>query len=508
MLVHVGAGVPGVMLVNANINAPRRVVMRPPRTHLYIEGKALEWHVNPIIFPPKAALSLATYVPIVTTGILVLKQSISLTTYVPVVTTEPGPDRTWFTEYDHKAGALPSDFTLRWDSTSGEWIVSEHRGSICMQDKTGTTLDRACSWDVPGGGSDPTGDIELLYLVNHGSSFVSSRGTGTVVRGSGSAGSEKGYVLQHDGIAEGLELLRYKGDGTNASLASAAGHQEEDAYFWWRFQVSDEAGDVRLKARAWAWDSAEPGSWGIDFLDSSADKITTDGWVGFICSNDDSMYAFFGVALDGAALEATPESGVDSSENFGGGTAGTPAAGFFDRWHDTDLTVETDGGSDGGKSLQDSTSTTNRRGHSWETPGAGRDMEVLIEFETSNSGDEIGCSARVCLDDVNENGIVAYASNGNQLWVIDHFDGNTVNLAVPTIAYSINEKLQIRLRCIGSSVKARFWKSADSEPGSWDVDETTERVVSGFPGISGSEYSGVRVHRIAVAYGGGTAAFS
>ena len=416
---------------------------------------------------------------------------------------------TWFTEYDHEADVLPSDFTLRWDSGSGDWIVTEEKGAIGLNDNTGGAADEdACSWDVPGGGGDPTGGIELYYLVQHQSSFVRARGTGSIIRGSGSAGSEKGYLLSFKGNSDEMELLRYKGDGTKSSLALVDSLQEEEEFWWWRFQVSDEGGDVRLKARAWKFGDSEPGTWGIDFLDTSADKITTDGWVGFLCEDNDSQYAFFSASENGDPAIPLGEDGVDSSENFSGGTVGNPMAGFDDRWHDTDFTVETDAGSDGGKSLQDSTSTTDRRGHVWETPGAGRDMDVLIEFETSVIGDEIGCSARQIGDSVDENGLVAYVANGNQLWVIEFYDGRTDNLGVPTISYSADEKLQIRLRVIGSSVKARFWKSADAEPGTWDVDATTLKVMSGFPGISGLQYDGVKVHRIAVAYGGGSAAFS
>ncbi len=460
---------------------------------------------------PRGKVHILGIAPTLTTGRNLFPSfgAVDVASFAPTIVIKPIGWQTWFTEYDHEADALPSDFTLRWDSGSGDWIVTEEGGAIGLQDNTGGGTDEdACSWDVPGNGSDPTNDIELLYLVNHSSSFVRSRGSGSIIRGSGSAGSEKGYLLSFDGISDEIELIRYKGDGTKSSLASASNTQIEETFYWWRFQVSDESGDVRLKARAWLFGASEPGTWGIDFLDTSADKITTDGWVGFLCEDNDSQYAFFSASENGDLAGLLGEDGVDSSENFSGGTTGNPAVGFDDRWHATDFTVETDAGSDGGKSLQDSTSTTARRGHVWETPGAGRDMEVLIEFETSVVGDEIGCSARQIGDSAAENGIVAYASNGNQLWVIDFREGNDDNLAVPTISYVADEKVKIRLRVIGSSVKARFWKSADSEPGTWNVDESTPRVVSGFPGISGSQYDGVKVHRIAVAYGGGTAAFS
>ncbi len=483
--------------IGSNIST---VVRRP-------EGSGQKVTAIPV---PRGKVHILGIVPTLKTGPNLFPSfgGVDVTTFVPQILIKPVGWQTWFTEYDHEADVLPSDFTLRWDSGSGNWIVTEEKGAVGLQDNTvGATDEDAVSWDVPGNGGDPAFDIELLWLVNHFSSFVRARGSGGIIRGSGSSGSEKGYMLTFKGNTDELDLIRYKGDGTKTSLQKSSNTQAEEVFYWFRFQVTDESGDVRLKGRSWLVGDAEPGSWGIDFLDTSSDKITADGWIGFLCEDNNSQYAFVSVGEKGDPAGVAPETGVDSSENFEGGTVGNPAVGFDDRWHDTDFTVETDAGSDGGKSLQDSTSTTNRRGHVWETPGVGRDMDVLIEVETSVIGDEIGCSARQIGDSVDENGLVAYVSNGNQLWVIDYQDGDNNNLAVPTISYSADEKLQIRLRCIDTSIKAKFWKAADAEPGPWNVDETSLRVVSGFPGISGSQYDGVKVHRIAVAYDGRTAEF-
>lgn len=425
-----------------------------------------------------------------------------------------GPTTAWqtfFSEYDHSApGALPADFTLRWDSSAGQWEVTEERGGIGMEEDTLTTLDRACSWDVPGQeGVDPTGDVELLWLVNHTSKAVRGRGNGGVLRGSGAAGSESGYVLHLVGWSNWIELLRYNGDGSSTSLGTWAVTQDDDEFFWYRMQIADEGGDVRIKCRTWAYSAAEPGTWGISFLDNTGSKITTDGWAGMFAADNEALYAVFCVGESGTAAAEPVETGTDSSENFSGGTAGQPAAGFVDHWHDTDLLVQVDAGSDGGKALLDSTSVTDRKFHRWTTPGIGRDMEVLIECETSVIGDEVGCGIRGAVKpDGAEQGIVCYASNGNLLWVISYIDGGSDNIAAPGIAYTADVKFQIRLRCIGASVKARFWLSSGAEPGPWDVDATQERNPGGYAGISGSQFDGVTIHRIAVAYGGATAAFA
>ena len=216
-----------------------------------------------------------------------------------------------------------------------------------------------------------------------------------------------------------------------------------------------------------------------------------------------------GTSSDKRTLTSGGSFALSAAANFSGGTVGNPAAGFVDRWHDTDWTVETDAGSDGGKSLQDSTSAADRKCHSWETPGVGRDMEVLVEVESSGaSTDEVGAVARGVKSSAAENGIAAYLENGVKLTVREYHDGTTTLLGAPAFTWSNNTKYTIRLRVNSTDIKARVWASADAEPGAWTSEQTTLKVVSGFPGIYGFQYSGAKCHRIAVAYGGGTAAFS
>ena len=206
MLVHVGAGMPGVMLVNANINAPRSVIVRPPRTHLRIESKAPTWQMNPTLFPPKAALALTTYVPTITTGILVAKQDIVITTYAPTVTNSLlTQDVVGLVQEDDFNRADSDTVGTGWNELEGDFDIVSNRLQAQVVNRAlveNTTRAKAIEWFFQSTMRwTGTGEHAQIGVLDY------------------QASSEDGYGLLLQDDAGNIQLQKYV-NGTRSDLGS------------------------------------------------------------------------------------------------------------------------------------------------------------------------------------------------------------------------------------------------------------------------------------------------
>lgn len=207
-----------------------------------------------------------------------------------------------FTEYS--TGAIPSDWTARWDSTT-EWTV-ELGGADKVLLWTPLANNRSlCSWNDVDADADRA-NVEILtkYKTNISSS---SQNGGAALRASGSGTAETGYVAQI--FDDNLEIRKFVA-ATTSVVASQALALSTDTFYHLRFRANGSS----LKAKIWLATDTEPASWGIDTTDTS---IAGAGWNG--------AFTFFNVSQPSYDTFAVATNG-DTASFGASGSSGTIAA--------------------------------------------------------------------------------------------------------------------------------------------------------------------------------------
>ncbi|MDI6872556.1 MAG: hypothetical protein QME79_14630 [Bacillota bacterium] len=166
--------------------------------------------------------------------------------------------------HEYVAGQQPGDWTKRWADSS--WLVKVKTGTVggkCLEDG-GASPRHAMSWDDAGEPSDTEVVIRCRSINTTGYQL------GAVVRGSGAAGSENGYVALLFHISS-FVLIKYQ-SGSGTLLASVSYPWSANTWYWIRLRASGQA----IKVRAWADGSEEPTNWLIE----TADSGLASGWAG------------------------------------------------------------------------------------------------------------------------------------------------------------------------------------------------------------------------------------
>jgi len=181
-------------------------------------------------------------------------------------TEEPATYRTNFSAYE--MGAVPNDWTPEHASGSDGWATvaqSSPAGSAVLRFDSDTSARHALSYDAAGTASD----VEVLGLFRVSELSQSPTAGGRLfLRGSGSSGSESGYLINVRDSRFGI--WRYDG-GSSARLVEW-GQPTDGQWYFARFRA---VGD-RLRARVWPADTDEPADWDADVSDGAL----TSGWVG------------------------------------------------------------------------------------------------------------------------------------------------------------------------------------------------------------------------------------
>jgi hypothetical protein len=150
----------------------------------------------------------------------------------------------------------------------------------------------AATWDdIP----DCT-DVDILTCVT--AIAIGSNNTGPAARVSGSAASETGYVVWTDFSSNQIALSRYNaGSGTTLDTYSIT--LTTSSWYWIRMRVVG----ANIKVKVWLGTrSDEPGSWHIDYDDSS--PVLSAGKVGVVdYSQDGYVHVFAANVLDGESAE-------------------------------------------------------------------------------------------------------------------------------------------------------------------------------------------------------------
>ena len=187
-------------------------------------------------------------------------------------------------------GTYPSVLTKRWNTTNETLVAansdSTATGDYTFQQEWSVAAHRLNSLDAVDSDTNRSDSEVLVRFKYTDADTFTAIPYGLVVRGSGSGGSETGYVLEMEhGNSQLLLQLTEVSSGTrtilvdaNATLSYDMDPQSGD-YIYIRFRVNGSS----LKYRAWTTESnqygsmQEPDFWWVEHTDSTH---TANGWVG------------------------------------------------------------------------------------------------------------------------------------------------------------------------------------------------------------------------------------
>lgn len=170
-------------------------------------------------------------------------------------------------EFSGGPGGIPTDWTQRWSTTGVTW--TEDAGGFLRAVKT-TAGRTALSWND----TDASDDIEVLAKVRSSVFSDASTYPSVVLRGSGAAASESGYVfaIQTGVGVQRIGLFKYVGGVSTEIVSPVIKAMTTNTWYWIRCR----ANGTGLHMRFWADGDAEPGTWDI----SETDPSLSSGWAG------------------------------------------------------------------------------------------------------------------------------------------------------------------------------------------------------------------------------------
>lgn len=219
------------------------------------------------------------------------------------LTTKPATYRTNFSTYE--TGTVPSDWTPEHASDADDWAAVDEQspaGSAVLRFDSDTSARHALSYDQVG----TAADTEMLGLFRVSDLSQSPTAGGRLVlRGSGSAGSESGYLFNVRDSRFGI----WKYDSGGDDRLTEWGDPSDGQWYFARFRATSD----RLRARVWPANADEPSDWDADVTDSSL----TSGWVGVGSYSefaDDWGYLSVGVGGESAPMPdlSTAEPGLSA----------------------------------------------------------------------------------------------------------------------------------------------------------------------------------------------------
>jgi len=175
---------------------------------------------------------------------------------------------------------LTDDFTGTngdpWDS--GKWTTYLDSGSIQdIQSNAGRQVTDGGYLDYCLAVATPAAvqDAEVLLSIDPNTANTGEQNEIVVLRGSGDESTNgeptDGYELfcETRANAHGVALYRRIADSRSASLATTTSRSSNGVKFWVRMQVEDSGSDVIIRTKSWDDGAGEPGTWDIEYTDSS-----------------------------------------------------------------------------------------------------------------------------------------------------------------------------------------------------------------------------------------------
>jgi phage conserved hypothetical protein BR0599 len=170
-------------------------------------------------------------------------------------------------------GAAPANWTQRWTTTGSTWTVQAStpttQGKYLQHTRT-TTFYRLLSWnDVDADANRDNGEIFVRWRT---SAYTSPYQVWLILRGSGSGGSETGYVFYN--ISDTQFRVSSLSAGTLTTIATFNFTYVGSVFLGLRFRVNG----TTIKAKVWnSQIDPEPAAWNVDTTNAAISGV---GWIG------------------------------------------------------------------------------------------------------------------------------------------------------------------------------------------------------------------------------------
>ena len=405
-----------------------------------------------------------------------------------------------FSEYTNLA--QPDDWTLQWDSISGDFkallpYAAPNEMAVLGLYETSNTQN-ALSCDSAGS----VADIDQVAIFK--GNFTTTVRCGLVARGSGTAGTESGYVgwLEYYSGVCNLRILKYlSGSGSYVGTISDI-PLLADIWYCLRFQVIGTS----LKLKYWLASEEEPIAW--DLSETNSD-ITAAGWAG-IFGNENMGYCDYYSSGDSGGEPDIPIANYEYSDNFSSYadeyqfTSSSSMLYWKQEWYGdswqyvwtvhsaTDSYVQFDGNITGGGDYIYLLSTK-----LLGTPTDG-EIEAVFSSDYFSSGVEVILFLRLSEEDYNAIGC-RITSDSISFGVVEYYSASTITSSSIVVADST--KYRAKFRAIGTNLYAKIWEDGTTEPSSWDIATTDSTCEIGICGIGVNGYQAVEFYDVNIKTG-------
>lgn len=189
-------------------------------------------------------------------------------------------------------GAAPTGWTVRWTSTGATWLVRADAPSTAgkyLEFARTTTARRLLSWDTVDSDSNRD-NAEIFARWRCDAGISSSSQFYLVLRGSGGAGTEGGYVFYNVSDTS-VGIFRIVSGGVTVVGTVTVPTLVNSRYYGLRFRVNGTA----LKAKIWnSQTDQEPAAWNLEITDAT---ISGTGYAGLGSNSASGPQRFDDVAV-------------------------------------------------------------------------------------------------------------------------------------------------------------------------------------------------------------------
>jgi len=194
---------------------------------------------------------------------------------------------------EYTLSSPPGDWTEQWNTGNFSLDITTSGSlskNIMQLDMTSASMMAATWDDIP-----DCNDVDILTCIT--TIADGANNIGPVARLSGSAASENGYIVWTNFTSDQITLSRYNA-GSGATLDTYSITLDTSTWYWIRMRVVG----ANIRVKVWSGSrSDEPGSWHIDYDDSS--PILSAGKVGLAeYSQDGYVHLFAANVLDYSLL--------------------------------------------------------------------------------------------------------------------------------------------------------------------------------------------------------------